>query len=80
MDLENNKLVETLYGHTQAVKVVTNCKEVGILASGSLDHTIRIWDSEIFLCQAELLGHVDTVNTLIFIHNGKKLISGGADC
>jgi WD40 repeat protein len=50
------------------------------LASGSLDTTIKIWDLKAnFLMEATLEGHNDSILTLCFSPDGKKLASGSDD-
>src|SRR6266513_1923547 len=50
-----------------------------LLASGSFDRTIRIWDVERGTCLRTLTGHTNWVMGLAFTPDGKLLASGGAD-
>lgn len=68
--------IATLSGHTDAVLSVRFCKP-GTLASGSRDHTIRIWDIESGTCLSVLTGHTGAIHCLR-IHND-LLVSGSAD-
>jgi len=49
------------------------------LASGSLDHTIRIWDVATGEGRATLTGHAGRVMAVTFSPDGKSLASGSWD-
>ena len=49
----------------------------GRLASGSLDHTIRLWDGKRGMCEATLEGHTGSVTALAVLADG-RLASGSA--
>jgi WD40 repeat protein len=50
----------------------------GDLASGSMDKTIKIWDSNMGLLKRNLTGHTGTVFSVIVLPNG-DLASGSSD-
>ncbi|WP_320042974.1 hypothetical protein [uncultured Desulfobacter sp.] len=50
-----------------------------ILASASLDGTIRLWDTMSYKCLGTLVGHSDIVITVTWSPNGKLLASSSAD-
>jgi WD40 repeat protein len=49
------------------------------LASGSVDKTVRIWDTSSGECVHELKGHSDWVQSVCYSPDGKTLASGSRD-
>lgn len=70
-----NKVV--LKGHKGAVQSLAFI-EAGLLASGSADHTIRVWDVLHGECLEVLNGHAFGVPALVVTHTG-LLVSGSVD-
>lgn len=68
-----------LKGHKKAVSSLSFNKEGNLIASGSNDCSIVIWDliSETGICR--LKGHRDMVTSLLFIDEYNMLISGSKD-
>ena len=50
-----------------------------ILASGSWDNTIRLWDVRTGTHLLTLTGHTDGVSSVVFSSDGKTLASGSSD-
>jgi WD40 repeat protein len=88
-DVVNGRCMLTLVGHTSTVWALgVSAKNTGmgkdknrdkyILASGSSDKTVRLWDMPDGKCSRTLIGHTDSVHSLIFLQSG-KLASGSRD-
>ncbi len=69
----------TLMGHTAPVIVVEYSPDGSLLASGSEDATVRIWDSSEGSLVHELIGHREIVNDLSFSPDGTILASASND-
>lgn len=93
-NLSTGQCVKTLQGHTNIVSSVTfapqctsgtstneavNNLEGSILASGSDDQTIKLWDTRTGECVGTLWGHHDWVQSLSFSPDGQTLASGSRD-
>lgn len=70
---KNVVLMETLRGHSGAILCLVNVNE--LLASGSADHTVRIWQRERrdgggYCCRGVLEGHEKPVKSLVVISGG----------
>jgi WD40 repeat protein len=66
-------------GHSGTVTSVAFSRDGQLLASGSWDKTIKLWDVEGRRELRTLAGHTDKVNAVAFSPNGKLLASGGQD-
>lgn len=69
----------TLSGHQGPVWSVAYAPDGSILATGSDDATLRLWDAATGAQKAELAGHRSAIFVVAFAHSGKFLISGGSD-
>ncbi|KIM25799.1 hypothetical protein M408DRAFT_33532, partial [Serendipita vermifera MAFF 305830] len=69
-----------LSGHTSFVNSVSFSPNGRRIASGSDDHTIRVWDAETgATVVGPLQGHTDSVQSISFSPDGKRIVSGSRD-
>src|SRR6476661_6335751 len=73
------RCVFTLPGHSSFVNSLAISPDGKILASGSWDKTIKIWDLETTELLGTLTGHSDRVNSVAISYDGKMLVSGSSD-
>ena len=68
-------LIGTLEGHTDWVRSVA-FNGAGMLASGSYDNSIKLWDISTMTCIGTLEGHTDWVLSVAF--NGVGMLASGS--
>ncbi|WP_013322705.1 hypothetical protein [Gloeothece verrucosa] len=88
-DVQTGQLIRTLSGHNDGVSSVsfspippspvTKGGAGGILASGSRDTSIKLWDVQTGQLIRTLSGHNDGVSSVSFSPDGKILASGSGD-
>ncbi len=69
----------SLAGHTDWVRSVAFSSDGRLLASGSLDQTIKLWDTATGSEIQALPGHMNTVRSVTFSPDGRLLASGSSD-
>ncbi|KAF1880998.1 hypothetical protein Lal_00023028 [Lupinus albus] len=74
-DSDTGTCETTLNGHKGAVTSLRYNENGSLLASGSKDNDIILWDTGLF----RLRGHRDQVTDVVFVSSGKKLISSSKD-
>jgi WD40 repeat protein len=75
----NLSLITTLSGHLTGVSSIALTPDGQILASGSADRTIKIWNLSTGKVQTTLSGHSSAVNSVAFSPDGQTLASGSVD-
>jgi WD40 repeat protein len=68
-----------LRGHTEVVTTVAFSPDDRLLASGSTDRTVKLWDVTTGKMVGSLAGHTASVTAVAFSPDGKLLASAGAD-
>ena len=69
----------SLGGHTKSVNSVSFSPDGKLLASGSADNTVKLWDTTTGTEIKTLIGHTKPVFAVSFSPNGKLLASGSFD-
>ncbi len=73
------KLRAVFKGHTEFVTSVATTLDVKIVASGSMDGTVKIWDVATGKERATLKGHTGYIWSVVITRDGKTIASGGRD-
>ena len=79
MERRTGELLSTLEGHLGSVRSVAFSPDGARLASGSDDHTIKLWDVEVAELLNTLKGHSHWVQSVDFNSEGTVLVSGSRD-
>lgn len=78
-DKQTGKELDLITGHTSRVSSVCFSPDGNMLASGSYDHTIKLWDRQSSETVATLSGHTGSINSVAFSPDGNILASGSSD-
>ena len=78
-DVDTDEELALLTGHTSFVTSIAFSPNGELLASGSWDTTIRLWNVSSFTLNKTLTGHTSGVMSVAFSSDGKTLASGSVD-
>jgi WD40 repeat protein/serine/threonine protein kinase len=79
-EIESGETLATLKGHSNLVWGVAYLDGGRLLASGSGDRTVKLWDVARASGERDMLAaHSSSVESLVFSPDGQSLISGGSD-
>jgi len=78
-DIGQGKQLFAGQGHTAWIVCLAYSPDQTIMASGSRDETIRLWDAETGQCLKTLACPGSWIQTLAFSPDGETLVSGGSD-
>src|SRR6266568_5163883 len=73
------KLQHTLRGHTEEIRQIAWSPDGRLLASGSNDQTVRLWDVATGQALHTLTGHTDPVGSVAWSSDGRLLASSSGD-
>jgi hypothetical protein len=74
-----NALLQTLEGHSNLVSAIAFSPNGKLLASGSHDETVKLWEASSSTLQRTFKGHLKMVSAVAFSPDGKLLASGSHD-
>ncbi len=74
-DYQEKHWRNNLFGHSKNIKCLTFSPQGNLIASGSDDKTIRIWNSQTGETIKVFKGHQHWVVSLLFFNDGKNLLS-----
>ncbi len=79
LDLGQVKPRLSVRAHGEAVTAVAVSWDGGLLATGSIDRTVKLWDAATGELAATLRGHTEAVSAVVFLPGDLLLASAGFD-
>ena len=71
--------LQALHGHTNSITLIAFSPTHDIIASGSYDKTIRLWDAVSGAHLKTLEGHSKSVHSVVLSPDGTRIASGSED-
>jgi WD40 repeat protein len=71
--------IDSLIGHTDAIKSIAFSNNNQFIVSGSIDKTVRVWSISDDRTRQEFNGHTKGVNKVLFSRSDNYVISAGYD-
>jgi len=78
-NLDTDQILVAFKGHTNSVMGMAVSPEGERIATGSGDHTARIWDARSGASLVKLQGHTESVNRVAFSPDGRRLATASKD-
>ncbi|KAG1825644.1 WD40-repeat-containing domain protein [Suillus subaureus] len=73
------KLLGTCKGHKRGIWTVKFGRSERVLATGSGDKTVKLWNLEDFTCVKTFEGHTNSVLRVDFVDHGMQLVTSASD-
>src|SRR6266496_3075444 len=77
--IEMGTTLNEYHGHTESVLALARAPRNNMIASGSLDKTVQVWDASTGELIYSFKGHQDVVNTVAWSPDGTYIASGSSD-
>jgi len=71
--------LQTFQEHSERIRAIAFSPDGSLLASGSNDRTVKLWDIQSGICVDTLRGHTNWIRSVTFSPDGLQLVSGGDD-
>jgi serine/threonine protein kinase len=79
VDLDQAAPRLSLRAHGEAVTAVARSEDGGLIATGSIDRSVKLWDAATGDLAATLRGHTEAVSAVVFLPGDFLLASAGFD-
>ncbi|EXL39066.1 hypothetical protein FOCG_18314 [Fusarium oxysporum f. sp. radicis-lycopersici 26381] len=79
VDSDWNAVLQTLEGHTSFINSAVFSNDGTLIASGSRDNTVKIWNVATGAEERTLEGHTGSVSSVVFSNDGRLIASGSHD-
>ncbi|MBV5328607.1 MAG: TIR domain-containing protein [Chlorobium sp.] len=71
--------IDSFTGHSEGINTCALSNDNRYIISGSLDHTLKVWDFQTGSCIMTINGHSGSVNTCALSNDNRYIISGSSD-